>query len=120
MRLKGYRLWVMGQLDSNVQSPTAVRQLQLVVAERAHLQQRPQVYRQPHQAGAAQVDPFVKANFEKPGDHVAGGSRGWVKGQGHRVQGLKPGAFQALWVDWIQLGSTGPPPGSRSSRARRG
>jgi hypothetical protein len=22
MRLKGYRLWVMGQLDSNVQSPT--------------------------------------------------------------------------------------------------
>jgi hypothetical protein len=24
MGLKGYRLWVMGQLDSNVQSPTAV------------------------------------------------------------------------------------------------
>jgi hypothetical protein len=23
MGLKGYRLWVMGQLDSNVQSPTA-------------------------------------------------------------------------------------------------
>jgi hypothetical protein len=25
MGLKGYRLWVMGQLDSNVQSPTAAR-----------------------------------------------------------------------------------------------
>jgi hypothetical protein len=25
MGLKGYRLWVMGQLDSNVQIPTAVR-----------------------------------------------------------------------------------------------
>jgi hypothetical protein len=24
MGLKGYRLWVMGQLDSNAQSPTAV------------------------------------------------------------------------------------------------
>jgi hypothetical protein len=24
MGLKGYRLWAMGQLDSNVQSPTAV------------------------------------------------------------------------------------------------
>jgi hypothetical protein len=24
MGLKGYRLWVMGQLDSNVQSPTAM------------------------------------------------------------------------------------------------
>jgi hypothetical protein len=24
MGLKGYRLWVMGQLDSNVQSPTVV------------------------------------------------------------------------------------------------
>jgi hypothetical protein len=24
MGLKGYRLWVMGQLDSNVQSPTAL------------------------------------------------------------------------------------------------
>jgi hypothetical protein len=27
MGLKGYRLWVMGQLDSNVQSPTAQVQL---------------------------------------------------------------------------------------------
>jgi hypothetical protein len=25
MGLKGYRLWVMGQLDFNVQSPTAAR-----------------------------------------------------------------------------------------------
>jgi hypothetical protein len=25
MYLKGYRLWVMGQLDSNVQSPTSYR-----------------------------------------------------------------------------------------------
>jgi hypothetical protein len=25
MGLKGYRLWAMGQLDSNVQSPAAVR-----------------------------------------------------------------------------------------------
>jgi hypothetical protein len=24
MGLKGYRLWVMGQLDSNVQSPTSI------------------------------------------------------------------------------------------------
>jgi hypothetical protein len=27
MGLKGYRLWVMGQLDSNVQSPTALTSL---------------------------------------------------------------------------------------------
>jgi hypothetical protein len=26
MGLKGYRLWVIGQLDSNVQSPTTVNQ----------------------------------------------------------------------------------------------
>jgi hypothetical protein len=33
MGLKGYRLWVMGQLDSNVQSPTAAtRNLPIVYA----------------------------------------------------------------------------------------
>jgi hypothetical protein len=38
MGLKGYRLWVMGQLDSNVQSPTGEhlrrRAVQLLVRER--------------------------------------------------------------------------------------
>jgi hypothetical protein len=29
MGLKGYRLWVMGQLDSNVQRPTVVRQCRI-------------------------------------------------------------------------------------------
>jgi hypothetical protein len=30
MGLKGYRLWVMGQLDSNVQSPTLRRSLHIM------------------------------------------------------------------------------------------
>jgi hypothetical protein len=37
MGLKGYRLWVMGQLDSNVQSPTAGRCVREEGGERVRL-----------------------------------------------------------------------------------
>jgi hypothetical protein len=33
MGLKGYRLWAMGQLDSNVQSPTALARLPRALQE---------------------------------------------------------------------------------------
>jgi hypothetical protein len=33
MGLKGYRLWVMGQLDSNVQRPTAQERVPAVAAK---------------------------------------------------------------------------------------
>jgi hypothetical protein len=35
MGLKGYRLWAMGQLDSNVQSPTASAVMRLIPVGRS-------------------------------------------------------------------------------------
>jgi hypothetical protein len=41
MGLKGFRLWVMGQLDSNVQSPAALARRQHQRAELLHQLWRP-------------------------------------------------------------------------------
>jgi hypothetical protein len=74
MVLKGYKLWVMGQLDSTCRAPPQPRGLlgSQAVDEarevgRAHVV--PAVVR--HPAAAAQVDPFESKGL-KPGYHVQG------------------------------------------------
>ena len=77
MGLKGYRLWVMGQLDSNVQRPTEFLQRDGGV--------------EAHEAGRAR-DVAVKVAFVlKPGNHLIGSIKVETK------------RFQARWVNWIRL-----------------
>jgi hypothetical protein len=74
MGLKGYRLWVMGQLDSNVQRPTSGPEVRF-----------PEARRELHLAVAVQVAFDPESKGLKPGFHLIGArvETTWV-----------PGAFQ--------------------------
>jgi hypothetical protein len=97
MGLKGYRLWVMGQLDSNVQSPAARGG---VCHVHAHCSVEEQLLLLGTRAVAVQVDPFESKGL-KPGEPL-------------KYSRVETRRFQAmLWVNWIQL--VQPPPHTPSS-----